>query len=99
MPDPGRAPEAVSSEPFRALAVALRASGFTAHGDRLDDVLGGTWTTSSELIAELGQAVLAVRKECRPLGPAHRAQVRACLREVRKAWPGFGVFGGWPFIG
>ena len=41
----------VSSEPFEALAASLEESGFTAHGKRLDTVLNGVWTTSSELIS------------------------------------------------
>jgi hypothetical protein len=91
------APNAVSSEPFRALATALREGGFTAHGDRLEGVLNGVWTTSSELIGELGQAVVEIRKECKPLSRAQKALVKQCLQEVRKAWPGFGLFSWLPF--
>jgi len=87
----------VSSEPFYALALALKEGGFTPHGSRLEGILGGTWTTSSELIAELGQAVVAVRKECKPLNPAQRALLKECLGQVRKAWPGFGLFSWLPF--
>ncbi len=84
--------KAVTSEPFHALARALREGGFPAHGTRLEGVLHGTWTTSSELIAELGVVVLAVRKECRPLNAAQKALVKECLRQVRSVWPGFGLF-------
>jgi hypothetical protein len=84
-------PESVSSESFLKLASALRESGFTAHSRRLESILNGTWTTSSELIAELGQAVVAVRKECKPLSPVQKTLLKECLREVRKAWPGFGL--------
>ena len=91
-------PESVSSEPFHALASALKEGGFTAQSQRLESVLNGTWTTSSELIGELGQVVVAVRKECKPLNPAQKALVKQCLREVRKAWPGFGFFSWLPFI-
>lgn len=93
-----RMSETVTTEPFCALATALKASGFTTHGDRLERILNGTWTTSSELIGELGLAVIAVRKECKPLGSAQKALVRECLRQVRKAWPGFGLFSWVPFI-
>jgi len=81
------------SEPFHALAAALRQDGFPEHAAHLEAVLDGTWTTSSELLAELGAAVLAIRRQCRPLTPERRALVRQCLREVRKAFPGFGWFG------
>lgn len=81
----------VSSEPFRALAAALGESGFTIHSARLESILDGTWTTSSELIAELGVAVVAIRKECRPLTTTQKALLKECLRQVRKVWPGFGL--------
>ena len=90
-------PETVRSEPFHALASALKESGFIAHGRRIESVLDGTWTTSSELIAELGQAVLVVRKECKPLNPAHKALLKECLRQVRMVWPGFGLLSWFPF--
>jgi hypothetical protein len=90
-------PACVSSEPFHALAASLREGGFTAHSARLEGVLNGTWTTSSELIGELGAVVLVIRKECRPLDATQKALVRQCLREVRKVWPGFGWFSWLPF--
>ncbi|MBH9553057.1 hypothetical protein [Inhella gelatinilytica] len=82
--------EPISSQPFRMLAASLRASGFPAHGARLEAVLDGVWTTSTELLGELGQVVLAVRRDCRPLTAPQQDWVQQCLREVRKAWPGFG---------
>jgi len=85
-------PPTVSTEPFQALADDLKASGFVAHGERLEGVINGVWTTSSELIGELGAVVVAVRKECHPLDARQKALIKACLREVRKAWPGFGLF-------
>jgi hypothetical protein len=87
----------VSSQPFHALAASLKESGFTTHSGRLENILGGTWTTSSELIGELGQAVVAVRKECKALNPAQRALLKDCLQQVRKVWPGFGLFSWFPF--
>ena len=80
-----------SSEPFHALAVSLKESEFVAYAHRLEDVLNGTWTTSSELLAELGSVVLEIRKECSPLTQDQRRLVRECLRQVRTAWPGFGL--------
>jgi hypothetical protein len=80
--------------PFRALAASLKDSGFAAHASRMEDILGGTWTTSSELIAELGHAVLDVRRQCRPLTSEQQRMVRDCLRQVRSVWPGFGRWRG-----
>jgi hypothetical protein len=90
-------PEPVGSEPFVALAAALRDGGFAAHSRRLEGILDGTWTTSSELINELGGAVLDIRKDCKPLSPAQKALLKECLRQVRKAFPGFGLFSWLPF--
>lgn len=87
----------MSTGPFHALAAALHEGGFTAHSARLSDVLNGTWTTSSELLSELGVVVVAIRRECRPLAREQKALVKECLREVRKAWPGFGRFSWLPF--
>lgn len=84
-------PEAVSSEPFVLLASSLKKVGLLEHSHRLESVLNGTWTTSSELIAELGAVVLKIRKEC-PLTQDQKRLVSQCLRQVRKAWPGFGMF-------
>jgi hypothetical protein len=83
-----------STAPFVALVAALRAHGFGAHADRLQGVLDGTWTTSSEMISALGTVVLDIRRECAPLPPAVMRLVRASLREVRGAWPGFGLLRG-----
>lgn len=85
-------PASVSTEPFYALAAALKVSGFTNHSTRLKNVLNGTWTTSSELISELGVVVIAIRKECRPLTTNQKALVKECMKQVRRAWPGFGLF-------
>jgi hypothetical protein len=90
-------PKPVSSEPFYALMASLKASGFATHATRLEEVLNGVWTTSTELIGELGTVVYAVRAECKPLTSSQKQLVRACLKEVRKAWPGFGLFSEFPF--
>lgn len=81
-----------STASFHALLGELETGGFTVHGQRLDGVLNGVWTTSSELMGELGVVVLAIHKECRPLTPHQKALVKECIRQVRKAWPGFGLF-------
>jgi hypothetical protein len=84
-------PAPVSTEPFRLLAASLKAGGFAEQGARLEGVLDGVWTTSTELIGEAGAAVLAIRKECAPLSAEQEELMGRCLREVRKAWPGFGM--------
>lgn len=90
-------PASVSSEPFHALAATLKVTGFTDYSTRLENVLNGTWTTSSELIGELGVVVIAIRNECRPLTSNQKALVKECMKQVRAAWPGFGLFSWLPF--
>jgi hypothetical protein len=82
--------DSVSSQPFRVLAASLKEGEFAARGIGLENILAGTWTTSTELVHELGGAVLAIRDQCRPLSADQKALIKQCLREVRKAWPGFG---------
>lgn len=90
-------PANVRSEPFYELAAALKSGGFAGHGARLESILDGAWTTSSELICELGVVVIAIRKECRPLTSEQKELAKACMKEVRRTWPGFGLFGRLPF--
>lgn len=72
--------------PFDELIVKLRACGLDGHADSLSQLKGMAWTTSSELIGELGRAVLRLRKQ--PELPAEIAQlVGRCMSEVRKVWP------------
>lgn len=87
----------VSTEPFYTLMASLKASGFASQATHLEEVLDATWTTSTELIGELGGVVCAIRTECKPLTATQKQLIRACLREVRKAWPGFGWFSCFPF--
>jgi hypothetical protein len=55
---------------------ALRASGRELDAARLDDVLHGCWTTSSELIGELALALAEMRRD-RPI--TVRAQADDCI--------------------
>ena len=83
-----------SSAPFRALVASLKECGFAKHASSLEDTLNGTWTTSSELIGELGGVVLAIRRECSPLTRDQKRLIKDCLREVHRVWPGFGSWQG-----
>ena len=86
----------ISSTPFHALLAELRARGFTTQAARLGGLLNGVWTSSSELLGELGAELIAIHRECKPASAEQKALVRACLKEVRKAWPGFGLFSFFP---
>jgi len=67
----------------------LRASGWPAEAEELDAVARSAYTTSSEMLGEIGRAILRVE---RGLGPALPDEVdellRRCLVEIRTVWPG-----------
>ncbi|MDT8991930.1 hypothetical protein RQP54_13750 [Curvibacter sp. APW13] len=89
--------QSASSEPFERLAHRLKAVGFPEQAAQLDAVLQGVWTTSSELLGELGRVLLLIRRECRPRDAETKALLKICANEVRKAWPGFGWCYWWPW--
>lgn len=80
----------IQTQPFAQLRDALRGGPHAPYACRLDAAMAMPCTTSSELVAEMGAAVLTIRRACRGLTPEQKRLVRACLAEVRKAWPGFG---------
>lgn len=73
---------------FDDLIASLHAEGHDEDAARLDDLLHHTaWTTGSELLGELGLALVAFKQQNRRLSPALRKQVADCLRIVRLTWP------------
>ena len=76
-------------ECFDELIQQLRAEGHGEAAERLDSVLHHTaWTTSSELLGELGLAILAFKRQRPATSGALRQHLKTCLRAVRRAWPG-----------
>jgi hypothetical protein len=76
----------------REFAARLDEVGLNLYGaklrHRLDEV---AWTTSSELIGELGQLFLSIEREASPsLDPALAANLQRGLHAVRKVWPELG---------
>lgn len=87
-----------STQPFRELAASLRETGFAEQAKRLEDTLDGVWTTSSELISELGVVVLDIRRQGTSLSREQKHLLKECLRQVRGVWPGFGLWRSlWPW--
>ena len=78
-------------ECFDRLIAALRAAGQTEDEQRLHTILHEVaWTTSSELLGELGLKVVAIRK-ANPIGSKDLEQaLDDCLAVVRRAWPSIG---------
>jgi hypothetical protein len=76
-------------ECFDELIQQLRVEGHAEAADRLDSLLHHTaWTTGSELLGELGLAILAFKRQRPTTSAVLRQHLKACLRAVRRAWPG-----------
>lgn len=76
----------VDTAPFEELIGKLREAGLSTAADSLSTLRGSAWTTSSELIGELGLAVLRLQRQ--PGLPADLMQLtQRCMSEVRKVWP------------
>ena len=73
---------------FDELIRQLRAEGFIEPATKLHRLLHEVaWTSSSELIGELGLALLAFERATPAMGSALRLLVDRCLHSVRKVWP------------
>jgi uncharacterized MAPEG superfamily protein len=71
------------------LEAQFREHGMASAADRLAALLHGmAWTTSSELIGELGSAFLAIRAEYHGLLSAEiLKELDAAIASARKVWP------------
>jgi hypothetical protein len=77
--------------PMLKSAVAeARAAGLEASALKLEERAFSAYTTSSELLAETGEAILEFQKaEGTAIPPLVAAKLKRCLNEIRKVWPGF----------
>lgn len=84
------APAPSDDDCFAALIHQLRAEGYPEDADRLHAVRYEiAWTTGTELLGELGLAILAFKRKRPRMSPTLRGHVKACLKIVRRAWPGW----------
>jgi hypothetical protein len=60
----------------------LRTHGFTPEADRLQEILQGVWTTSTELYGELRLALTKIRKERRDLPSDIAAEIRRLIKSI-----------------
>ena len=60
----------------------LRSHGFTAEADRLQEILQGVWTTSTELYGELRLALNEIRKGRGDLPPEIAAEIRRIIKSI-----------------
>ena len=80
-----------------ALGGRLRGGELALYGERLHFLLHKvSWTTSSELLAELGGVLDAAARKAGPDTPSEsRADVQKCLAAIRSAWPGIRFTSSW----
>jgi hypothetical protein len=78
-------------ECFDRLIAALQAEGQIADAQTLHTLLHEVaWTTSSELLGELGLEVIAIRK-ANPAGGTNLGRaLDDCLAAVKRVWPSIG---------
>lgn len=73
--------------PFLQLIEGLRKRGRLADAEALASLKVVGWTSASEMVGEMGQAILELQGEM----PDELKPVAArCLAEVRKVWPRIG---------
>jgi hypothetical protein len=79
----------VELEPFDELIAQLRARGLNAAADSISGIRTSAWSSSSEMIGELGLAVLRLQSE--QVFPSELTPLAdRCMNEVRKVWPEMG---------
>ena len=77
----------VNEQPFQHLLLLLEAQGALEQAEELRGVLFGPWSSSLELVGELGRSVIRIRARLPPASARLQAACDACLVEVRKVWP------------
>jgi hypothetical protein len=76
-------------ECFDELIRQLRVEGHVQPAARLHELLHETaWTTTSELMGELGLAILAFKRSGPSVSSDLRRLLDSCMRLVRRVWPG-----------
>jgi hypothetical protein len=67
---------------------ALRGGGFGPEAERLVAAARTAGTSSSEILGELGLAILAELRDVGDLLPRDaKRQLKRCLKEIRRTWP------------
>ena len=85
------ASEAISYECFDELTASLRDDGLSTEADRLYVLLHEVaWTTGSELIGELGQALKKIETDgSRTISTVSAHKIDECFKMVYRVWPDF----------
>jgi hypothetical protein len=78
-------------ECFDELIALLKAEGRAEEGQRIHTLLHEVaWTTSSELLGELGQETLAIQRSNPACSVELHCKFTECLKLVRRVWPTLG---------
>jgi hypothetical protein len=77
-------------EPFDELIAQLRARKLDAAADSMSHLRTSAWSSSSEMIGELGLAVLRLQSDKRLFPTELTSLADRCMNEVRKVWPEMG---------
>jgi hypothetical protein len=81
----------ISYEPYDRLIASLRNDGLLKESNLLQHMIHSVaWTTGSELIGELGQAIKKIEKACPlSLSDDSRKNNREAMEMVKRVWPDF----------
>jgi hypothetical protein len=75
---------------FRELIQELRRDHFDEVARRVDSILNRVaWTTSSELVGELGAAIRDFERTHPVVSPSLRSALGRCAQIVIRVWPDF----------
>ena len=77
----------VDDKPFHYLLMLLEAQGEIVHVQTLRSVLFGTWSSTLEMVGELGQTITGIRTQLHPVSAQIQIAFDSCLVEVKKVWP------------
>jgi len=77
----------VNRHPFDELVIELRKHGYGESADDVATLMRSAWSSSSEYIGELGQAVLRFQRAHPIVAPDLRNVLDRRMREVRIVWP------------
>jgi hypothetical protein len=78
----------VELEPFDDLVAQLRRHSLDAAADSIASLKDSAWTSSSEMVGELGLAVLRLQSDKASFPAELTPLANRCMAEVRKVWPG-----------
>ena len=81
----------ISYEPFERLIAGFRQDGFLKEADQLHFLIHKVaWTTGSELIGELGQAIKKIeRNSLYAFSDDIKKNIRESMEMVKRIWPDF----------